>query len=136
MLTAMSDIPDPTEVPTFDLPAWGTAGAPDLGTETETEVEIVVEPLAPTDIVVVTTETVPGARISSTLGVVAGEASAAVGDGPLETAIRQARTAAIDVLRRHATDAGAHAVVGLRTDMALRKSTVAVAVVGTAVELA
>ena len=131
----MSDIPDPTEVPTFDLPAWGTAGAPDLDTEAETEVEIVVEPLVPDDVLVVTTETVPGRRTASTLGLVAGEGSAPLGDGPLETAIRQARTVALDVLRRHATDLGARAVVGLRTSLAVRKTAVAVTVLGTAVEL-
>ena len=74
-------------------------------------------------------------ELPNPLGLVAGEGSAPLGDGPLETAIRQARTVALDVLRRHATDLGARAVVGLRTSLAVRKTAVAVTVLGTAVEL-
>ncbi len=128
----MNETPDPTEVPTFDLPAWGTGGAPDL--ETEPEVEIVVEPARPDEVLVVTTDTLPGHRITSVTGIVAGEASAEV-DGPPETAIREARDTALGVLRRQAVDAGAQAVVGVDIDVALRKGTVVVTAVGTAVEL-
>lgn len=138
MLTGMSDMPDPTEVPTFDLPAWGTGGAPEL--DTDTEVEIVVEPVAPEpvvpeQVVVVTTETVPGRRITSGLGMVSGEAAVFVGERPVETAVREARATALDILRRHAGEVGAEAVVGVRADLAVRKSTVVVSVVGTAVTL-
>ncbi len=123
---------DPTEVPTFDLPAWGTAGAPDL--ETEPEVEILVEPAAPDDVVVVTTDGIPGRRIVQVVGLVAGEASSPV-DGPVETALRDARATALGVLRRQAVEAGADGVVGLDVQISLRKGVVVATAVGTAVEL-
>ena len=121
----------------FDLPDWGTDGAPPppaQGSDVSGRIE-------PPDLVLdVTPEliqsTVPigiehGADV--VIGLVTTEGSATVGDDlDLAKAIAIARSAALDRLAGEASTIGASAVVGIRLSVATRLNDVVVMAYGTA----
>ncbi len=118
-------------VPAFDLPDWGTAGAPAFRPEAAPD----AAPLPAGDTrsgppVLVTVESVPGMR--TVLGILAAEGRAAVEEDPAE-AVGIARRAALDRLTEAATEAGADAVVGVRFELAVTKRTATVLAAGTGV---
>ncbi len=109
--------PDRSDMPEFDLPPWGSGGAPDT------------EPGAPP--IVVTVDRIEGAR--RTLGLVAGEGSHPVGDDPPARAVGVARAAAVERLVEAAAEMGATAVVGADFSLAATGDTITVLATGTAV---
>lgn len=132
------DLPDPIEVPAFDLPAWGEDGAPafaDAGGPGRTSDTGEAAGIEPDGIVVTTTDGLEGARIRRYLGVVAGEASVSIGDRGAAAALREARALAMDLMRSEAVGQQAGAVIGVRLDVVIRKGDVLALVTGTAVQV-
>lgn len=115
-------------MPEFDLPPWGSGGAPAYR-ERPTPAARFPEPDRTP--IVVTVEAIEGVR--RTLGLVAAEASQVVGDDVPARAIGVARAAAVERLVEEASELGAGAVVGTRFSIAVTEDTVTVLVTGTAV---
>lgn len=123
------------EIPPFDLPEWGTAGAPPVpGEEPPKAPDEGIVPAVPT-LTLTTTDGVPGRQVRSFLGLVVGEAAQQAGGDGLEAALETARGLALERLRDRAAAVGAEAVVGVRLNVTLRKLMVLVTAVGTAVSL-
>jgi uncharacterized protein YbjQ (UPF0145 family) len=119
---------DGSDMPPFDLPPWGSGGAPAY---TERRATAPRSPESARTPVVVTVEAIEGAR--RTLGLVAGEASHPVGDDMPARASEVARAAAVERLVEAASELGATAVVGTRFSIAAGDGIVTVLVTGTAV---
>lgn len=122
---------DPEEVPSFHLPEWGTEGAPPPPTSEPSQPATSQQP----SLLVTTTDQVPGRTVHSFLGLVVGEAVGEANAEELQAVVETARGRALERMRDRAAMAGAHAVVGVRLGVTLRKRTVLVTAVGTAVSL-
>lgn len=118
--------PEGTDIPEFDLPPWGSGGAPAYA-----------EPPAPEPAgdrrpVVVTVDRLEGR--SRALGLVSGEGShEATGDDHPASAVSAARTAALERLMEEAASMGASGVVGTRFAVSVSKRRATVLASGTAV---
>lgn len=135
----MSDPETAAEIPEFELPEWGTEGAPphppfpdDPGADTEVagetrEIAIEVE----YDVTVTTTSLPQGWRITEVLGLVTGEASSDK-DDPAKAAAK-AKGKAVETATEAARALGANAITGLRLEMTSAKGAIAVIAYGTAV---
>ena len=122
----------------FDLPDWGTEGAPPqppLTTDTEPSEQAADLILDVTPEVKQTTiPSLPRPDDDAVIGLVTTEGSATVTDGlDLARAIAIARSAALDRLASEATTIGAAAVVGIRLSVVTRLNDVVVMAYGTAV---
>lgn len=126
----------------FDLPDWGTDGAPP---EPATDDAEELEPARPEELDVLldvrqelllsTVGAPPANRVRTVLGLVASEGSASISDGgTLQAATGSARSAALDRLTSDAEAMGATAVVGMRLTVAVRLNEVVVTAYGTAVD--
>lgn len=118
----LPDHPSPP-FPAFDLPPWGTEGAP--------EVEPAGEGEAPArgGLVVTTLSSIPGG--TRLLGIVTGVGTARINGDP-EPAAEQAVAAALARLEEGAARLGATAVAGVGLSPAIRKRRVVVVATGTA----
>lgn len=125
----------------FDLPDWGTEGAPPEpatdGAETGEappagiDVHLDVE----SELLQSTTDLPGSYRIRSVVGLVSAEGAASVADGTtLQSATGAARSAALDRLTSEAETIGATAVVGIRLSIAVRLNDVVVVAYGTALD--
>lgn len=119
----------PDETPEFELPEWGTGGAPDVSLDAdalaEVEVRLEARPL-------VTTVAAPhGVTIRQTLGFVSGQGSSK--DQSSDAAAAEARVRALAALADNALAMGADAVVGTRLIVTQRKDRAMVVAYGTAV---
>lgn len=117
------------ETPEFELPDWGTQGAPEVSLDPEhlDEVEVLLEsrPL-------ITTVAAPqGVTIRQTLGFVSGQGSSK--DQSSDAAAAEARVRALAALADNAVAMGADAVVGTRLIVTQRKDRAMVVAYGTAV---
>lgn len=121
-----------SETQDFDLPDWGTEGAPEVTLDAEAlaEVEVRLEsrPL-------ITTVAAPfGVNIRQTLGFVSGQGSSK--DQSSDTAAAEARVRALAALADNAVAMGADSVVGTRLIVSQRKGRAMVVAYGTAVRAA
>ena len=117
----------PDETAEFELPDWGTGGAPEVSLDALAEVEVRLEarPL-------VTTVAAPhGVTIRQTLGFVSGQGSSK--DQSSDAAAAEARVRALAALADNALAMGADAVVGTRLIVTQRKDRAMVVAYGTAV---
>ena len=119
----------PDETAEFELPEWGTGGAPDVSLDAdalaEVEVRLEARPL-------VTTVAAPhGVTIRQTLGFVSGQGSSK--DQSSDAAAAEARVRALAALADNALAMGADAVVGTRLIVTQRKDRAMVVAYGTAV---
>lgn len=121
--------PDRSEMPEFDLPPWGSGGAPAYVEPPVSAPAPDTEPGAAP--IVVTVDRIEGAR--RTLGLVAGEGSHPVGDDPPARAVGVARAAAVERLVEAAAEMGATAVVGAGFSLAATEDMITVLATGTAV---
>lgn len=127
----------------FDLPEWGTAGAPPEPATDEPDGDTDPEPPQDLDVLLdvqpellVSTIDLPAShRIRSVLGLAAAEGSASISDGgTLPAATGSARSAALDRLTSDAVTMGATALVGIRMTVSVRLNEVVVTAYGTAVD--
>ena len=127
----------------FDLPEWGTAGAPPEPIAHESDESPEPEPLEDLDVLLdveqelmhATTGLPASHRVRSLIGLVAAEGSASVSDDvSLQAATGAARSAALDRLASEAGTIGATAVVGIRLAVTVRLNEVAVIAYGTAMD--
>lgn len=119
----------PDETAEFELPEWGTGGAPEVSLDAdalaEVEVRLEARPL-------VTTVAAPhGVTIRQTLGFVSGQGSSK--DQSSDAAAAEARVRALAALADNALAMGADAVVGTRLIVTQRKDRAMVVAYGTAV---
>jgi hypothetical protein len=117
-------------IPAFDLPAWGTAGAPALPPDPVQDTPATDTSASRHRPVLVTVDAIPG--MTRLVGMVAAEGSAGTDDEPA-VALGIARRAALDRLSEAASDAGADGVVGVRFSVTVTKRGAAVLASGTAV---
>jgi uncharacterized protein YbjQ (UPF0145 family) len=124
----------------FDLPDWGTEGAPpppppgtDLGDAVEpADLFLDVTP----ELIRTSTDLPAGYRVRSVVGLVTAEGSASVTDHiDLDGAVAVAKSAALDRLSSDASTSGASAVVGIRLTIATRLNDVVVLAYGTALDV-
>lgn len=120
---------DAPQIPAFDLPAWGTGGAPALPPE-PASTDTVHRPASPGRPVLVTVDAIPG--MTRLVGLLAAEGAAGPEDQPL-VAVGIARRAALDRLAEAASEAGADGVVGVRFSVAVTKRGATVLASGTGV---
>lgn len=124
----------------FDLPDWGTDGAPIVLPE-DVDFEDAVEPadlfLAITPELLRSTSALPPThRVRDVIGLVSAEGSATVGDDlDFQGAVAVAKSAALDRLSSEASTSGASAVVEIRMTMVTRLNDVVVVVYGTALDV-
>ncbi len=124
----------------FDLPEWGTAGAPpppppgtDLDDAAE-QADLYLDVTA--ELILTTTQLPPGYRVRSVIGLVSAEGSASVNDDiGFNGALAVAKSAALDRLSSDASTSGAGAVVGIRLTVATRLNDVVVLAYGTALDV-
>lgn len=122
----------------FDLPDWGTEGAPPQppltpDTELSEESQDLILDVTP-ELIQATISLSPGPDSDAVIGLVTTEGSATVADGlDLARAIAIARSAALDRLGSEATTIGAAAVIGIRLSVVTRLNDVVVMAYGTAV---
>ena len=123
----------------FDLPEWGTGGAPpepvtapgDEVVTGEMDLLIDVEP----EMIESTVALPDHYRVREVIGLVVSEGSASMSDGmTLQSAAGAARSAALDRLTSEATTLGANAVAGIRLSVAVRLNDVVVVAYGTALD--
>ncbi len=114
----------------FDLPDWGTGGAPEVTLDAdalaEVEVRLQSRPL------ITTVASPSGLDIRLTIGFVSGQGSSK--DASSDTAAAEARVRALAALADNAIEMGADAVVGTRLIITQRKSRSMVVAYGTAVK--
>ncbi len=124
----------------FDLPDWGTDGAPIVVPE-DVDFDDAVEPadvfLAITPELLRSTSSLPSTyRIRSFIGLVSAEGSATVGDDlDFQGAVAVAKSAALDRLSTDASTSGATAVVDIRLTIVARLNDVVVLAYGTALDV-
>ena len=124
----------------FDLPDWGTDGAPPRPLE-DTNLDDAVEPAdlfleVTPELIRTTTQLPPGYRVRTVIGLVSAEGSAAVTDEVhFAGALAMAKAAALDRLSSDASTSGATAVTGIRLTVATRLNDVVVVAYGTALDV-
>jgi uncharacterized protein YbjQ (UPF0145 family) len=124
----------------FDLPDWGTEGAPPPPPP-DTDLEDAVEPvdlfLDVTPELIRTTTSIPsGYRVRNVIGLVSAEGSAAMTDDvDFGAAVAAAKAAALDRLSSDASTSGATAVVGIRLTVVTRLNDVVTIAYGTALDV-
>ena len=124
----------------FDLPEWGTEGAPPPPPP-ETDLDDAVEPAdlfleVTPELIRTTTQIPPGYRVRDVIGLVSAEGAAAVTDDvAFGAALSTAKAAALDRLSSEASTSGATAVVGIQMTVATRLNDVVVIVYGTALDV-
>lgn len=127
----------------FDLPDWGTEGAPpepptdaaDDGEAPPEGIDVHIEVEA--ELLQSTTGLPAPYRVRSVIGLVSAEGAASIVDGAtLQSATGAARSAALDRLTSEARTIGATAVVGIRLTIAVRLNDVVVVAYGTALDAA
>lgn len=124
----------------FDLPDWGTEGAPTVLPE-EVDFEDAVEPadvfLAVTPELLWSTSALPSTyRIRNVVGLVTAEGAATVGDDlDFQGAVAVAKFAALDRLSSEASTSGASAIVEIRMTIVTRLNDVVVVAYGTALDV-
>ena len=124
----------------FDLPEWGTEGAPPPPPP-DTDLDDAVEPpdlfldVTP-ELIRTTTQLPPGYRVRNVIGLVSAEGSASVTDDvAFGAALAAAKAAALDRLSSDASTSGATAVVGIRMTVTTRLNDVVVIAYGTALDV-
>ncbi|MDH3250175.1 MAG: YbjQ family protein [Acidimicrobiia bacterium] len=124
----------------FDLPDWGTDGAPPPPPP-DTDLEDSVEPAdlfldVTPELIRTTTQLPPGYRVRTVVGLVSAEGSATVTDDvSFGGAVAMAKSAALDRLSSEASTSGATAVVGIELTVATRLNDVVVVAYGTALDV-
>jgi uncharacterized protein YbjQ (UPF0145 family) len=124
----------------FDLPEWGTEGAPPPPPP-DTDLDDAVEPVdlfldVTPELVRATTQLPAGYRVRNVIGLVSAEGSAAVTDDVgFAGAVAMAKAAALDRLSSDASTSGATAVVGIHLAVATRLNDVVVVAYGTALDV-
>jgi uncharacterized protein YbjQ (UPF0145 family) len=124
----------------FDLPDWGTEGAPPPPPP-DTDLDDAVEPVdlfldVTPELIRTTTQLPPGYRVRNVVGLVSAEGSATVTDDvAFAGALATAKAAALDRLSSDASTSGATAVVGIRLTVATRLNDVVVIAYGTALDV-
>lgn len=123
----------------FDLPEWGTGGAPPEPVTEEDEhadepthdVDLLIDVEA--ELIEATIALPDRYRMREVIGLVAAEGSASVSDDTsLQSATGAARSAAFDRLTSEARMLGANAVAGIRLSVTVRLNEVVVVAYGTA----
>ncbi len=124
----------------FDLPDWGTDGAPPPPPP-DTDLDDAVEPAdvfleVTPELIRTTTQLPSGYRIRNVIGFVSAEGSSAVADDvTFGAALAMAKAAALDRLSSEAVTSGATAVVGIRLTVANRLNETVVIAYGTALDV-
>lgn len=137
---ARSDQSHEPEIPPFQLPEWGTDGAPPLPPSDESAVSeeaghiSTTAPPGGTRPILATTELPPRWRSASLVGVITAEGTAST-DTDLTATAASATAAALEALEREARAQAADAVVGVRLSVLSRKRQIVVVAYGTAVRL-
>lgn len=117
----------------FDLPDWGTGGAPDVTLDDDALAEVEVR-LEGADPPLITTVAAPqGVEIRKTIGFVSGQGSSTSDSS--DTAAAEARVRALAALSDNALAMGAQAVVGTRLYLTQRKNRALAVAYGTAVSI-
>ncbi len=125
----------------FNLPEWGTDGAPpepvtapsEPGDDSPGEAHLMID--VEPELIESTVALPDQYRVRAVIGLVAAEGAASVSDGmTLQSATGAARSAALDRLTSEAKTLGATAVAGIRLSVAVRLNDVVVVVYGTALD--
>ena len=123
----------------FDLPDWGTEGAPPPPPP-DTDLDDAVEPAdlfldVTPELIRTTTQLPSGYRVRNVIGLASAEGIATVTDDvTFAAALAMAKAAALDRLSSEASTSGATAVVGIRLTVATRLNDVVVIAYGTALD--
>jgi uncharacterized protein YbjQ (UPF0145 family) len=124
----------------FDLPDWGTHGAPTVPPG-DADADDAVEPAdlfleVTPELIRSTMPLPPDYRIRSVIGLVTAEGSASVGDDlDFQGAVAVAKSAALDRLSSEASTSGATAVVEIRMTIVSRLNDIVVVAYGTALDV-
>jgi uncharacterized protein YbjQ (UPF0145 family) len=124
----------------FDLPDWGTEGAPPPPPP-DADLDDAIEPAdlfleVTPELIRTTTQLPPGYRVRNVIGLVSAEGSATVtNDVGFGGALGSAKAAALDRLSSEASTSGATALVGIRLTVATRLNDVVVVAYGTALDV-